>query len=104
MSSRRALVLRAGLLVVAWFAVAVPAAVVATISSSTHTVIAGHEVVVRPTLDGWARFDLGPYLPDFRYPSSSRVGVFVDVGKTTAGDYDRLIRRYAVIAAQAERQ
>jgi hypothetical protein len=92
------------LLVLAWIVVAVPAAVVATLGSTEQSVIAGHEVSVRPTLDGWATFDLGPYLPDFRHPTGSRVGAHVDVGKTTAEDYNLLVQRYAVIAAQPESQ
>jgi hypothetical protein len=95
---------RLALLVLAWLVVTVPSAVVVTLNSSEQTVLAGHEVTVRPTLDGWATFDLGPYLPDFRHPSGARVGAEVDVGKTTAEDYDLLVQRYAVIAAQPESQ
>jgi hypothetical protein len=61
-------------------------------------------VTVRPTLDGWATFDLGPYLPNFRHPTDTRVGVEIDVGKTTAEDYDLLVQRYAVIAAAPDSQ
>ena len=92
------------LLVLAWLVVAVPSAVVITLSSSENTVLAGHEVTVRPTFDGWATFDLGPYLPDFRHSTGSRIGAQVDVGKTTADDYDLLVRRYAVIGAQPQSQ
>ena len=88
------------LLVLSWLVLAAPSAVVVTLNSSEQTVLAGHEVSVRPTLDGWATFDLGPYLPDFRHPTGTRVGAQVDVGKTTAEDYDLLVQRYAVIAAQ----
>lgn len=91
-------------LTLTWLVVAIPSAVVATLTSSEDAVIAGHEVTVRPTLDGWARFDLGPYLPDFRHPSGARVGAQVDVGKTTAGDYDLLLERYAHIAANPQSQ
>ena len=36
--------------------------------------VAGHDAVVRPSLDGFATLDLGPYLPNFRYPSGGTVG------------------------------
>ena len=88
----------------AWLAVAVPSALVVTLNSARETTFAGHEVTVRPTTDGWATFDLGPYLPDFRHPSTGRIGVRVDVGKTTAEDYDTLVQRYAVIAAAPDSQ
>ncbi len=92
------------LLTLAWLVVALPSAVVVTLSSARETTFAGHEVTVRATLDGWATFDLGPYLPDFRHPSTSRVGVRVDVGKTTAVDYDTIVQRYAVIASAPDSQ
>ncbi|MFT4009220.1 MAG: metallophosphoesterase [Nocardioidaceae bacterium] len=92
------------LLLAAWLVVAVPASLVILTHSSDTTTIAGHEVVVTPTLDGWASFDMGPYLPDFRAPSGSRLGAHVDVGKTTASDYDTLIDRYVSIAASPTSQ
>ncbi|HET7689246.1 MAG TPA: metallophosphoesterase [Nocardioidaceae bacterium] len=95
---------RVVLLLLAWLLVAAPSGLVVTLNSSEQTVIAGHEVTVRPTIDGFATFDLGPYLPDFRYPSPSRLGAHLDVGKTTAQDYDLLLRRYAVIAAEPDSQ
>jgi predicted phosphodiesterase len=98
------MVRRIALLALAWLVVAVPAAFLVVLNSSEETVLAGHEVTVSPTFDGWATFDLGPYMPDFRHPTDSRVGAHVDVGKTTAQNYDALIRRYAVIAAQPESQ
>ncbi|HSV37780.1 MAG TPA: metallophosphoesterase [Nocardioidaceae bacterium] len=95
---------RVALLLVAWLVVAAPSGIVVALNSSEQTVLAGHEVTVRPTLDGWATFDLGPYLPEFRHPSTGRVGAAIDVGKTTAGDYDVLLERYAVIAARPDSQ
>src|SRR3954464_14771729 len=98
------MVRRIALLTLAWLVVAVPAAYLVVLNSSEDTVLAGPEVTASPTFDGWATFDLGPYLPDFRHPTGTRVGAHVDVGKTTARSYDSLIHRYAVIAAQPESQ
>ncbi len=84
----------------AWALVAVPYAVHAFYSDSRATVLAGHDVVVSPTSDGWATFDLGAFLPDVRYPTDQRLGVTIDVGATNLNDYNALIDRYAVLASQ----
>jgi hypothetical protein len=94
----------AALLVGAWLLVAVPTAVLLFLGGSRTTVVAGHDAVVSPTLDGYATLDLGPYLPDLRYPSGGRLGAYVDLGKTTADSYPALIHRYAFIASQPEGQ
>jgi len=91
-------------LVVLWLLVAVPAAGALFLHGSRSIVFAGHDAVVRPALDGYATLDLGPYLPDFRYPSGSRVGVRIDLGKTAVDSYDALLRRYAILASQPEGQ
>ncbi|MBV9831697.1 MAG: metallophosphoesterase [Marmoricola sp.] len=67
--------------------------------TSARTVVASHDAVVNPTLDGHVRLDMGPYLPDVRFGSGQRIGVFVDVGKTTATSGSELAERYATIAA-----
>jgi hypothetical protein len=41
---------------------------------------------------------MGPYLPDLRLPAPGRVGVRVEVGKTTAASAAQLVERYALIA------
>ena len=82
------------ILVLIWAVVAVPASVVVWLNSSTSTVIAGHDVTVQPTLNGWATFDFGPYLPDFRYPTDSRVGANIQVGKTNLTSYDALLKTF----------
>ena len=51
-----------------WLLVAAPTAVTLFLTGSRTTVVAGHDAVVSPTLDGYATLDLGPYLPNFRYP------------------------------------
>src|SRR4051794_17638420 len=92
------------LLVVAWLVVAVPVTCTAFLHGSRSTVLAGHDAVVRPSVDGYATLDLGPYLPDLRYPTGHRLGARIDLGKTTATSYPVLIRRYAYLAGQPEGQ
>ncbi len=92
------------LLVLIWFVVAAPVSVALFLHGSRATVVAGHDAVVRPSLDGWATVNLGPYLPDLRYPVGGRLGARIDLGKTTADSYPVLVRRYAFIASQPEGQ
>ncbi len=91
-------------LVLGWALVAAPVAVLVFLNSSRTTVLATHEAVVRPTLDGWAMIDLGPYLPSFRYPAGGRLGADIELGKTSATSYDELVQRYAFLASQPEGQ
>ena len=100
--ARRLLPALVGVLV--WLVVAVPVAGVVFANSARTTVIASHEALVRPSFDGWASVDLGPFLPSFRYPSPSRVGASIEMGKTSLTSYDALVQRYAFIAAQPESQ
>ncbi len=92
------------MLVAAWLVVAVPAAAVLFLTGSRETVVAGHDAEVQPTLDGYATVDLGPYLPNFRYPTGGRFGAHIDLGKTTSDSYSSLIQRYAFLASQPEGQ
>ena len=92
------------MLVAVWLLVALPATVALFLNGSRTIVLAGHDAVVRPSLDGWATVDLGPYLPNLRYPSNSKLGAHIDLGKTTAGSYEVLIQRYAFIASQPQAQ
>ena len=85
-----------------WAVIAVPVAYHAFMTDERATVIAGHDVVVSPTRDGWATIDLGAFLPDVRYPTDRTLGVTIDVGATNLEDYNALIQRYAVIASQPE--
>lgn len=91
-------------LTLAWLVVAVPAAALIWLHRQAETVVGGHDVTVQPTLDGWATMDLGPFLPDFRYPTGHRIGARIVVGKTESADYDTLIERYAAIAAAPQSQ
>jgi hypothetical protein len=88
----------------AWVLVALPTAVAVFLLGSRSTVLAGHDAVVRASLDGYATLDLGPYLPNVRYPTGARIGAHIDLGKTTADSYTQLIQRYAFIASQPEGQ
>ncbi len=91
-------------LVATWLLVAVPTAVALFLTGSRATVVAGHDAVVSPTLDGYATLDLGPYLPNFRYPSGGTLGAHIDLGKTTVDSYSALIERYAFIASRPDGQ
>ena len=86
----------------AWLVVALPAWVLLFSHSQTEMVVAGHDAVVRPNLDGHVRLDLGPYLPDVRTSTRARIGVDVEVGKTTASTAPELAVRYAAIAAHPD--
>lgn len=88
----------------AWALVAVPVTALVFLNSSRATVLATHEAVVHPAVDGWAVVDLGPFLPSFRYPSGGRLGARIELGKSSATSYDELVQRYAFIAGQPEGQ
>jgi len=91
-------------LTVSWLLLAVPLAVVLFLSGSRSTVVAGHNATVRPTVDGFATLDLGPYIPSFRLPTGGRLGASIDLGATELSSYEALIERYAFIASQPEGQ
>jgi hypothetical protein len=95
-------VLRALAYALAWAVVAVPSWAVLFTHSSTELVLASHDAVVHPTFDGRVRLDMGPYLPDLRTTSRGRIGVAVQMGKTTATTTTELAQRYATIAAHPE--
>jgi hypothetical protein len=95
----RSRVLRVLGLLLAWLVVAVPAWVLVFTHSSAETVLASHDAVVHPTLGGGVHLDMGPYVPDLRTTSSSRIGVDVEMRKTTASTTAELAQRYAAIAA-----
>ena len=72
------------------------------VRSEAGMVVAGHDAVVRPTLDHQVRIETGPYLPDLRMPSDGRIGVRIAMGKTTAQSTNELIERYALIAGNPD--
>ncbi len=90
--------------VLVWAAIAAPTALVTFLDGARQTVIAGHEAVVSPTLDGWATVRLGPFLPSLRHPTPGSVGVDVELGRTPLTTYGELGQRYAFLAAQPEGQ
>jgi len=88
----------------AWLLVALPATLVIFLNSAKVTTMASHDAVVAPALDGYATLDLGPYLPNLRYPSGTVVGAHIDLGQTNVDSYQELIDRYAFIGSQPEGQ
>ncbi len=89
-------------LTLAWLIVSVPSWMVLFTQLSAELVLASHDAVVQPTFDGHIRLDMGPYLPDLRTTSGGRIGVAVEMGKTTATSTPELAERYAAIAARPE--
>lgn len=85
-----------------WILIAVPVSFILFMNSSHPAVIASHDAVVRPTLDGYASLDLGPYLPNLRYPTTGALGAQIDLGKTNLTTYEALIERYAFIGSQPD--
>ncbi|MFN8193182.1 MAG: metallophosphoesterase [Nocardioidaceae bacterium] len=94
----------AGLLVLVWLVVSLGSAAWMFFHSSRTIDLASHETVIRPTLSGYAEMHTGPLLPDLRVPSSSSVGVDVDLGGTRAVSLSQLVQRYAFIASHPEGQ
>lgn len=90
--------------VLVWVVVAVPLFVVLFLRSSTEVTVASHDAEISPTLDGYATVHTGPFLPDIRADSGSRVGVDVQLGKTEADSTEGLVQRYAFIASQPDPQ
>jgi hypothetical protein len=97
-------VLRVVAVLAGWAVVAVGVAGFTLVNSSRATVLLGHDAVVTPRVDGYATFDLGPFLPSFRYPTDAVLGARVDLGHTTAASYDELLQRYAFIASRPDAQ
>ena len=85
-----------------WLVVAVATGTAVFLQSSRDLVLAGHDSVVRPTLDGWVVVHTGPVLPDVRLDSGDVVGLDVTLGKTTARTAPELVERYAFIAGHPE--
>ncbi|MBA2446222.1 MAG: hypothetical protein H0V49_12950, partial [Nocardioidaceae bacterium] len=85
-----------------WLLVAVPVAYNAFLTAERDTVLAGHDAAISPTSDGFATIDLGAYLPNVRYPTNSRLGVDITVGKTNVDSYEVLLQRYALIGGNPD--
>lgn len=93
---------RGALAALVWAVVAVPVWWLLLGVSAAHLTIAGHDAVVKPTLDGYAVIRMGPYLPDARMPAGGRFGVEIVLGKTDVSSPPEIIARYAALAAQPE--
>jgi hypothetical protein len=85
-----------------WAVVAVTVGLGFFLNAEREAVVAGHDTVIRPTLDGYVVVHTGPVLPDLRLDSGRRIGVDVTLGKTNASTLGELVERYAVIGAQPE--
>jgi predicted phosphodiesterase len=97
---RRATLLHGLALAAVWVAVSGVAATGFFLDSEREVVVASHDAVVRPTVDGLVTVRTGPVLPDLRLDSGRRLGVEVTLGKTTAKTTGELVDRYALIASQ----
>ena len=89
---------------VVWLLLALPIAAALFFTSEESTTVASHDAEIRPTADGYVTLRTGPFLPDVRAPSGSRVGVEVTLGKTESGSTEELVARYAFIASQPDAQ
>jgi len=95
-------VLRGFGLTAVWLVVGLASGAAIFLGSSREVVLASHDSVVRPTLDGWVVISTGPVLPDVRIDTGTPVGVDVTLGKTTVESPEALVERYAFIAGQPE--
>lgn len=87
-----------------WLVVAAAVSLALFLDSSRSTVVASHDAVVSPTLDGRVTLRSGPFLPDVRLDGEGPLGVDVQLGKTTAESTEELTQRYALIATNPEGQ
>lgn len=101
---RRARVLTGVVLAVVWLGVGAAVALALFLGSSRTTVVAGHDTVVSPTLDGYAVLHPGALLPDVRVDTGGRIGVDLQLGKTEVASTEELVERYAFIASQPDAQ
>ncbi|WP_219924243.1 metallophosphoesterase [Nocardioides campestrisoli] len=97
-------VLRWTLLGGVWLLVTVLVGLALFFGSSRTTVLAGHDAVVTPSLDGHVVLATGPVLPDVRTEVPGVLGVRIDLGKTDAASTEQLFERYALIAANPQSQ
>lgn len=101
---RGRMLVKPAVLLLSWAVVAATAATLLFFQGSAATVVAGHDAEVSPTLDGYATLDLGPYLPNVRYPTDRTLGTRIDLGTTNLTSYRSLVERYATIASEPEGQ
>src|SRR5690606_10069744 len=97
-------VLRWTLLLGIWAFTAVLVGSALFLNSTRTTVLAGHDAVVTPTLEGHAVLATGPVLPDVRMDVPGQLGVRITLGKTEVDSTEELFSRYALIASNSEAQ
>lgn len=90
--------------VAVWAVLASLAGLALFLLSSRTVVLATHDAVLRPNLQGQVVVNTGPVLPDFRVGSGGRVGVDIRLDKTDAESTEALVERYALLATQPEGQ
>ena len=100
----RGRLLRGLALAAVWLVVTIATGLAIFLGSSRTVVLASHDAVLRPTLDGYVVLRTGPVLPDLRIDSGSTVGADVILGKTDAETTQQLVQRYGYIASQPEGQ
>lgn len=100
----RGRILRGLALTAVWLVVAVASGLTIFLNSDRTVVLASHDAVLRPTLDGYVVLRTGPVLPDLRLGSGRLLGVDVNLGKTNAQTTEELVARYGYIASQPEGQ
>jgi hypothetical protein len=103
-AGRRGVYARAAAYLAVWALLAAAAAGTLFLTGSRELVVASHDAVLEPTLDGQVVVLTGPVLPDVRRDSGGRVGVQIVLGKTEASSIAELARRYAYLASQPEGQ
>ncbi len=74
------------------------------LGDSRTVVVASHDAVVTPTLDGSVVGRTGPLRPDLRLTSGGPIGVDLLLGKTQSDSVEELFARYAFIASEPETQ
>ncbi|MGN0064585.1 MAG: metallophosphoesterase [Nocardioides sp.] len=104
MAQRTRRLLRVAALAGVGGAVALVAGAAFFLTDSRSMVVAGHDAVVRPTLDDHAVIRTGPLLPDLRMGVSTPVGVDVELGATEISSPEELVQRYGFIASEPASQ
>ena len=82
--------------------VAATAFVTFFLGSSRTLVVGGHDTEVEPGRDQHLVIRTGPLLPDVRRPLDGPFGVELQLGKTEEAGAQRLLGRYAFIAAHPD--
>jgi hypothetical protein len=100
----RGRLLRGLALAAVWLVVTLATGLAIFLGSSRTVVLASHDAVLRPTLDGYVVLRTGPVLPDLRIDSGHLVGADIILGKTNADTTEQLVQRYGYIASQPEGQ